>query len=205
MKKALVVIPLCFLLPACGTYDQSTETEPFSETSNFSEQQTEAYIKTDKPESKIDVSLDSVLKEYFGKREADFTLSDQDLAQITDNFRQYGEITVEEMRPVFLSDRFKKRWNYTILSAKTSYSISEMQTENDMVYLEVYEWTDVDYTTPSALAPKDTFGYGVSHEMVLEKNGTEYSLVSDTYDEGPLTGMSSSLSTEEFMQLIDED
>ncbi|MCM1298909.1 MAG: amidase domain-containing protein [Firmicutes bacterium] len=150
----------------------------------------------------VDISLDLTLKEYFGKREDDFDLNGQVSAQSVNNTQQHGEITTEEMRPMLIS-KMEEKMAITVVSADTSYSVCNMRTEGSTAYLDVYEWTYVDYTGTSGLV--DTMGYGVEHEMVFEKTEAGYSLVSDAYDEGPLTGMSSSLSVEKFAELINAD
>lgn len=149
-----------------------------------------------------DFSFDSVLKEYFEKREDHFSQAEQASVQGIANLQQNSEITAEEMRLLLIS-KMEEKMDFKVVSAKTSYSVSKTQNEGSTVYLDVYEWTDVDYVGESGLT--DTFGYGVDHKMTLEKNGSEYKLISDTYDEGPLTGMSSELSNKEFKQLMSAD
>ncbi len=149
-----------------------------------------------------DFSFDSVLKEYFEKREDHFSQAEQASVQGIANLQQNSEITAEEMRLLLIS-KMEEKMNFKVVSAKTSYSVSKTQNEGSTVYLDVYEWTDVDYVGESGLT--DTFGYGVDHKMMLEKNGSEYKLIFDTYDEGPLTGMSSELSNKEFKQLMSAD
>lgn len=108
------------------------------------------------------------------------------------------EISSSEMRSCLIS-KMEERLDLSIVSSETTYTVSNTRTENDYIYLDVYEWTNVEYTGNSGLV--DVFGYGVDHNMVLENYNDTYSLISDTYDEGPLTGMSSSLSNEEFFEL----
>lgn len=149
-----------------------------------------------------DFAFNSVLEEYFCKRENDFDGTNAISAQGINLIEQSEEIAAEEMRPMLIS-KMEEKLNIMVVSAETSYSVSQSRTEGNTVYLDVYEWTNVDYTGESGLI--DTMGYGVDHEMVLEKDGTGYSIASDVYDEGPLTCMSSSLSTEEFAELMSTD
>lgn len=153
-------------------------------------------------ENQDDFAFNSVLEEYFCNRENDFDNTAAISAQELNFVEQSGEVTADEMRPMLIS-KMEEKLDITVVSAETSYSVSQSRTEGNTVYLDVYEWTNVDYTGESGLI--DTMGYGVDHEMVLEKDGTEYSVVSDVYDEGPLTCMSSSLSTEEFAELMSVD
>ncbi|MCM1298944.1 MAG: hypothetical protein NC203_04020 [Firmicutes bacterium] len=150
------------------------------------------------------LALDMALKEYFGKREDDFSHNYQASSQAIDNFFLNGEITAEEMRPLLIAE-LGVRWDVLILSASTSYAIKDTQFHGDTVYLDIYEWTNVNYGYSGKSGLTSTMGYGTDHEMILEKVKGEYSIVSDTYDEGPLTGMYSALTQEEFFQLVGEN
>lgn len=153
----------------------------------------------------IDISISSVLDEYFDKRECDFNVSEQFSMQSIAYRSQSEEIPNEEMRPYLIS-KMEEKLELTVVSANTTYSVSEMSVQDDIVYLDVYEWTYVDYTRdmeridPEQLT--DTFGYGVDHKIMLKNNSAGYEIISDNYDEGRLTGMSSSLSQEKFRELI---
>ncbi|MCM1297949.1 MAG: amidase domain-containing protein [Firmicutes bacterium] len=140
-----------------------------------------------------------ILDEYFDKRENDFNASKQLMAQGVNCQSQLEAIPNSEMRP-YLILKMEEKLNLTVVSAQTSYSVREIKVEDDIIHLDVYEWTYVDYTGEIGLI--DTFGYGVNHEIVLEKDGIDFKLISDTYDEGPLTEMSSSLSQGDFIQLM---
>lgn len=165
------------------------------------------YAESEKiSEENAGILINSVLDEYFDKRESDFNASEQFSVQSIDSQSQLGEISNEEMRPYLIS-KMEERLELTVVSADTDYSVSEMSVQDDIVYLDVYEWTYVDYTRdmeridPEQLT--DTFGYGVNHKIMLKNNGMGYELMSDAYDEGLLTGMSSSLSQKKFQELIE--
>ena len=151
------------------------------------------------PENTADTSINAFLDQYFRARECEFTnpkktYNIQNITAQSNNM----EISSSEMRSCLIS-KMEERLDLSIVSSETTYTVSNTRTENDYIYLDVYEWTNVEYTGNSGLV--DVFGYGVDHNMVLENYNDTYSLISDTYDEGPLTGMSSSLSNEEFFEL----
>lgn len=151
------------------------------------------------PENTSDTSINAFLDQYFSARECEFTnpkktYNIQNITAQSNNM----EISSSEMRSCLIS-KMEERLDLSIVSSETTYTVSNTRTENDYIYLDVYEWTNVEYTGNSGLV--DVFGYGVDHNMVLENYNDTYSLISDTYDEGPLTGMSSSLSNEEFFEL----
>lgn len=59
---------------------------------------------------------------------------------------------------------------------------------NGDVRLSVYEWIWVDYTM-EGFDTIDRMGYGVEHEIIACPAGGSYLIVSDEYDEGTVTGM----------------
>lgn len=161
------------------------------------------YAESEKiSEENAGILINSVLDEYFDKRESDFNVSKQFSMQNIAYRLQSEGIPNEEMRPYLIS-KMEEKLELTVVSANTTYSVSEMSVQDEIVYLDVYEWTYVDYTGESDLI--DTFGYGVDHKIRFEKNSTDYKLISDIYDEGPLTGMSSSLSQSDFIQLMEAE
>ena len=68
------------------------------------------------------------------------------------------EISSSEMRSCLIS-KMEERLDLSIVSSETTYTVSNTRTENDYIYLDVYEWTNVEYTGNSGLV--DVFGYGV--------------------------------------------
>lgn len=153
-------------------------------------------------ESTEDTRINALLEQYFSERENDFVNPKLSTIQIIAGQSNDYELSNSEMRSCLIS-KMEERLDLTIVSSDTTYSISEMTMENNLVHLKVYEWTSVEYSEDSGLI--DMFGYGVDHSIVLENLDNTYSMISDTYDEGPLTGMTSSLSKVEFINLINSD
>lgn len=87
----------------------------------------------------------------------------------------------------------EERLHISIVDANTTALIKNViQTENGFL-LQLYEWTFFDYIDLDGDGSSvDVSGYGVEHQIVLEKTDTGYEIISDTYDEGELTGMASS-------------
>lgn len=152
------------------------------------------------------VSLQSkyskILDEYFLCREKSFTSSVNNSYKEITSVTSDRQITQDEMR-TGLIDKLEAKWNATFVSADTTYTVTKEDTKNDKTVIDVYEWTNVGYTGASGLV--DTFGYGVDHQIVIEYNGTEYCITSDIYDEGPLTEMSSSITEEKYIALMQEE
>lgn len=183
---------------AVGTYTSAVETTATGGSSYEATSQ-------DSPNS----PLDTFLEDYFHKREQDFYVN------VTEDYineqLQLEEIPLEAMRPMLMF-KWAKKQQLTIVSANIEYSVREKKSEGDILYLKVYEWTDVDYTRDmKPIDPSqstDTFGFGINHEMALKTDGDVCILISDAYNEedndDALTWMSmpSSLTQEEFRKLI---
>ena len=150
----------------------------------------------------LQLKYSKILDEYFLCREKSFTSSVNNSYKEITSVTSDRKITQDEMR-TGLIDKLEAKWNATFVSADTTYTVTKEDTKNDKTVIDVYEWTDVGYTGASGLV--DTFGYGVDHQIVIEYNGTEYCITSDTYDEGPLTGMSSSITEEKYIALMQEE
>lgn len=66
-----------------------------------------------------------------------------------------------------------------------------LQTE-DMVTVNVYETTVIEYYAAEGITVTDVMGYGTDHEITLAVIGGEYQVVSDSYDDRLITGNCSS-------------
>lgn len=192
------------------TYTSSAETEKNSEETKTAAIEEESSLQTTAEDGSAS-PMDSFLKDYFHKREQDFYVN------VTEDYineqLQLEEIPLEAMRPMLMF-KWAKKQQLTIVSANIEYSVREKKSEGDILYLKVYEWTDVDYTRDmKPIDPSqstDTFGFGINHEMVLKTDGDVCILISDAYNEedndDALTWMSmpSSLTQEEFRKLIND-
>ena len=185
MKNLKKIFAICIAaqLAATPITAQAFEAEPISE-------------------STADIRINAFLEQYFKERESNF--NDTELSAIQEITAQSDNavLSSSEMRTCLIA-KMEEKLDFTIVSSDTTFSISDTRIEDNYVYLDVYEWTNVEYTGDSGLV--DMFGYGVDHSMVLERNDDTYCLLSDTYDEGPLTGMSSSLSNAEFFELMNAE
>lgn len=185
MKNLKKIFAICIAaqLAAASITAQAFEAEPISE-------------------STADIRINAFLEQYFKERESNF--NDTELSTIQEITAQSDNavLSTSEMRTCLIA-KMEEKLDFTIVSSDTTFSISDTRIEDNYVYLDVYEWTNVEYTGDSGLV--DMFGYGVDHSMVLERNDDTYCLLSDTYDEGPLTGMSSSLSNAEFFELMNAE
>lgn len=181
--KKLFAICIAAQLAATPITAQAFEAEPISE-------------------STVDIRINAFLEQYFKERESNFNDTELSVIQEITAQSDNAVLSSSEMRTCLIA-KMEEKFDFTIVSSDTTFSISDTKIEDNYVYLDVYEWTNVEYTGDSGLV--DMFGYGVDHSMVLERNDDTYCLLSDTYDEGPLTGMSSSLSNAEFFELMNAE
>ncbi len=150
----------------------------------------------------MQLKYSETLDEYFLCREKSFTSSVNNSYKEITGVTSDRQITQDEMR-IGLIHKLEDKWDVTFVSADTTYVITNEEITDNHIVVDVYEWTNVGYIGTSGVV--DTFGYGVDHQIEIEYNDAEYSIVSDTYDEGPLTEMSSSITEEEYITLMQEE
>ena len=101
-------------------------------------------------ESTEDTRINALLEQYFSERENDFVNPKLSTIQIIAGQSNDYELSNSEMRSCLIS-KMEERLDLTIVSSDTTYSISEMTMENNLVHLKVYEWTSVEYSEDSGL------------------------------------------------------
>lgn len=103
----------------------------------------------------------------------------------------------EEKRSACIAE-MADRMGIEVTDAETTVLLRDVTENGTQTTLKLYEWTFFDYLDPEGDGvTTDVSGYGVEHIVVLERNAFGYEIISDTYDEGDLTGMQSADYTEE--------
>lgn len=94
------------------------------------------------------------------------------------------------------------RMGIEVTDAETTVLLRDVTEDGAQTTLRLYEWTFFEYIDPEGDGvTTDVSGYGVEHTVVLERNAFGYEIISDTYDEGDLTGMQSADYEEEEIPL----
>ncbi len=92
----------------------------------------------------------------------------------------------------------ESRLGIRITDAETTALIQNVSQQGEQTAVDLYEWTFFDYVDENGdESTADVSGYGVDHRILLEKTDSGYRILSDTYNEGELTGMASSDYVEE--------
>lgn len=134
--------------------------------------------------------LQSLVEEYFDLREMAFseTTISADAVQATASCLSAAVQANEQARRPMIAS-MEARGNLQCHGAESVPLVENAQIlGNGDVQLSVYEWIWVDYTM-EGFDTIDRMGYGVEHEIIARPAGGSYLIVSDEYDEGTVTGM----------------
>lgn len=106
--------------------------------------------------------------------------------------KESAQVGVDEEKRSSCIAAMEERMGIEITDAETTVLLREVTEDGTQTTLKLYEWTFFDYLDPEGDGvTTDVSGYGVDHTVVLEQDAFGYRIVSDTYDEGDLTGMQS--------------
>lgn len=108
---------------------------------------------------------------------------------------------MDEARRALLVDDMEKRLDLHIVDARAETEIRDVKLSGTGAIAECYIKTYFNYVDADDIenpnAPIDLSAFGIEHTLTFEKNSDDtYVLVSDEYDEGPLTNMRSSTYTD---------
>lgn len=98
----------------------------------------------------------------------------------------------ELQRPKKIKEELENRWNTKLVDFKPNINVKDVKINGNTAEVMAYEWTFFDWINGDKIV---TSGYGVEHNLKLDKINGEWNVVSDDYDEGPLTMVSSPNST----------
>lgn len=95
----------------------------------------------------------------------------------------------EKSRPKKIKE-LEQRWDTKIINFKPTATLINLDmVANNAAKAIVYEWTFFDWLDKNGKVV--TSGFGVFHEMAWEYSNEKWQLLADSYDEGPLTGVTS--------------
>ncbi len=154
-----------------------------------------AATSIDQSRSIIDDNVRKIIDNYIQYRQDSFNIAENKIAtspkeSILKNRTKNNLIFSDEQTRASKLQKLEKKLNIKLNTAKTTAEIKDITYDGNSAVVTVYEWTFVDYTGEKGLV--DTFGYGVDHILNLTIDKNNVTLVSDIYNEGPLTEMSSS-------------
>ncbi len=135
-------------------------------------------------EDELDADLVKALKEYerffSGLYWQHLDLNEFSVLSFSDTVLYDAKRTMEYYKAE--AQRAKDVFTY----AETNLSHLNIQSQGDMVTIDVKVWTECEYMSPRSLTAGGIFGRGTDHRLVLQKktDGT-FLLVSDSFDERP--------------------
>lgn len=133
----------------------------------------------------------NLIDEYFSVRQGSFFNLYSNSVQNSKIFLNASDTVLKdeknrELKLKAVEDKLKVK----IVEAKTSVYIERINSVGEDIYLDVYEWVFFDYVGESGYI--DTAGYGTYHIIKVGSVGETLVILEDSYDEGPLTEVTSS-------------
>lgn len=125
--------------------------------------------------------------------------SDDGLKTINSNTVFSNTVINDELKRSDLIKDMEKRLKLKIVDSSSETKILNRKDSNDKVTIECYIITYFRYVDESVPINSETIkgatdlsAFGTEHTLVFQRKNNEYKLISDQYDEGPLTNMKSS-------------
>jgi hypothetical protein len=131
-------------------------------------------------------SLDDAVQQAFAARGR---VAMGDSPQLLSSFYVPGSrlLAHEAGRPAHFR-QLEAKWKTRVLDIRPNARTISSSIDGDTARVEVYELTYFDWEWAGRVI---TSGYGVYHSMVWRKDVQRWRVISDSYDEGPLTGVKS--------------
>lgn len=207
MKRRIISILLAMTLTTAmfGTSVSAQETTgvtPVSAGTDTSASLTEEWFgdksTTGIANEKLGEEWSTVLQAYADKRESNFlgekkAKASSIFGRKTPEIINTDSIAMDEEKRQECIEEMEERLNISIVDAKTTALVKNVVEDGTKVTVDLYEWTFYDYIDLAGDGTTtDVSGFGVDHTVVLEMGEEGYKVISDTYDEGELTGMASS-------------
>lgn len=125
---------------------------------------------------------------YFEYRETDFKGGNTELS--SSNVLKSEQVSSFEKARTAAVSKINNNGILAILDADVSVRVAHTSAEGNLLSVTAYEWTTLYYDDLSDPEQKtDVSGFGTLHQMTLSYNGSDFSIISDSYDERDILGI----------------